>query len=51
VHEPEERAWDLIRRIREQLAFQKIEFNVIQIDAAEAKAPSSCSCGKGNCCG
>ncbi len=50
VHEPEEKASDLIRRMREQLAFQRIEFNVIQIDAAEISAPSSCGCGEGGCC-
>lgn len=50
VHEPEEKASDLIRRMREQLAFQKIEFVVVQIDAAEVKAPSSCGCGEGGCC-
>lgn len=50
VHEPEEKASDLIRRMREQLAFQKIEFQVIQIDAAEVKAPASCGCGEGGCC-
>ena len=49
VHEPEEKASDLIRRMREQLAFQKIEFNVIQIDATEISAPSSCGCGEGGC--
>jgi hypothetical protein len=47
VHEPEERASDLIRRIREQLGFQQIGFEVIQIDAAEAEATS----GGGECCG
>lgn len=50
VHEPEEKASSLIRRMREQLSFQKIGFEVIQIDAAEASAPSSCGCGEGGCC-
>lgn len=46
VHPPEERASDLIRRIREQLGFQQIGFEVIQIDGAEIVATSG-----GGCCG
>lgn len=47
VHEPEERASDLIRRIREQLGFQQITFEVIQIDGSEIAATADA----GGCCG
>jgi hypothetical protein len=52
VHDPDARAWDLIRRIREQLGFQKIVFEVIQIDVAELPedAPPEGSCGHGCGC-
>jgi hypothetical protein len=45
VHEPDARAWDLIRRIREQLGFQRIKFDVIQISDAEIPQDN------GGCCG
>jgi hypothetical protein len=47
IHEPEERAWELIRRIREQLGFQQIKFDVVQITDAEIPEPSA----SGGCCG
>jgi hypothetical protein len=52
VHDPGPRAWDLIRRIREQLGFQTITFEVVQIDASEIPAgePPSGSCGSGCGC-
>jgi hypothetical protein len=45
VYEPDARAWDLIRRIREQLGFQRIKFDVIQISDAEIPQDN------GGCCG
>jgi hypothetical protein len=45
VHEPDPRAWDLIRRIREQLGFQQIKFEVVLISDAEI-GPEN-----GGCCG
>lgn len=47
VHEPEELASDLIRRIREQLGFQNITFEVIQV--AEGEIPQGGN--GGGCCG
>ncbi|MEI6339086.1 MAG: DUF6572 domain-containing protein [Verrucomicrobiota bacterium] len=46
LHEPEEKASDLIRRIREQLAFQEIGFEVIQM--TEDEQPQG---GSGGWCG
>lgn len=48
IHEPEERAWELISRIREQLGFQQIKFDVIQITDAEIPQETASS---GGCCG
>lgn len=45
--EPSARAWDMIRRVREQLAFQNIAFEVYAIDEAEMPAAPS----DGGCCG
>ena len=45
LHEPDPRAWDLIRRMREQLGFQQIKFEVIQISDAEIPQDN------GGCCG
>jgi len=50
VHEPEEKASDLIRRIREQLSFQNIDFEVIQIPADE-QPPADTGGGCGSGCG
>ena len=48
--EPTARAWDLIRRVREQLAFQNIAFEVYALDEAEvAAAPSDGGCCGGGC--
>ena len=52
IHEPEETAWDLIRRIREQLGFQQIKFDVVQITDAEIPqetAGGGCCGGSGGC--
>lgn len=43
VHEPDEKGSDLIRRVREQLAFQKIAFEVIRISEEEGCGPG-CGC-------
>ena len=43
VHEPDARAFDLIRRVREQLALQQITFEVVRI--GEAKS----GCGAPGC--
>ena len=50
IHEPEERAWELIGRIREQLGFQQIKFDVVQITDAEIPQETASSGGRG-CCG
>lgn len=50
IHEPEERAWELIGRIREQLGFQQIKFDVVQITDAEIPQETASS-GGGGCCG
>lgn len=47
VKEPDPRAWDLIRRIREQLGFQQIAFEVIQISDAEIPQDNGGCCGGG----
>jgi hypothetical protein len=47
VNEPDPRAWDLIRRIREQLGFQQIKFEVIQITDAEIPKDNGGCCGGG----
>jgi hypothetical protein len=47
LNEPDPRAWDLIRRIREQLGFQQIKFEVIQISDAEIPQNT----GGAGCCG
>lgn len=52
VHEPNPPAWDLIRRIRQQLEFQKIAFEVFQISEAEIPAdPGGCCGGNAGGCG
>ena len=43
VHEPDEKASDLIRRMRQQLAFQKIGLTVIQVEE------HACECGGSGC--
>jgi len=45
--EPDPAAWDLIRRIREQLAFQSITFEVIQVEEDECCAQGGCGCSTG----
>ncbi len=53
VHEPAPETWDLVRRIREQLGFQNVAFEVIQVDESEipSSGPSGC-CSEGGCgCG
>jgi hypothetical protein len=48
--EPSPEAWDLIRRVREQLAFQNIAFEVFALDEGEIpEAPAGPS--GGGCCG
>lgn len=47
IGEPDPRAWDLIRRIREQLGFQQIKFEVIQISDAEIPQDNGGCCGGG----
>lgn len=42
-HEPDEKAWGLIRQVKDQLELQKIQFEVIQIAASD-------SCGEGCGC-
>lgn len=37
-HDPSPPAWDLIRRIREQLAFQNIRFEVVGVESEDAIA-------------
>lgn len=51
VHEPGEQASDLIRRIREQLSFQQIGFEVIQISGEEIPADGDGQGGCGSGCG
>jgi len=51
VHEPEEKASDLIRRIKEQLSFQQIDFEVIQVAEGEIPQGGSSSGGCGSGCG
>ncbi len=48
VFEPDQKAGDLILRIREQLGFQQVTFEVIQI--SEAELPPDSESG-GGCCG
>jgi len=50
IGEPDPRAWDLIRRIREQLGFQQIKFEVIQISDAEIPQDNGGCCGGGCGC-
>jgi hypothetical protein len=47
--DPDPSAWDLIRRIREQLSFQDITFEVIQTDE-DFDQGSTGSCGSGCGC-
>jgi len=52
VHDPDHRAADLMRRMREQLAFQQIEFLVVQVAEEEAAVQEGGHCGNGGCgCG
>jgi hypothetical protein len=45
VHEPDAKAFDLIRRVREQLDLQQIAFEVVRIDdVAVGRADPSCKC-------
>lgn len=53
VHEPSSEAWDLIRRMREQLEFQKITLDVVQIAEDELPPEGEGCCGGsggGGCC-
>jgi hypothetical protein len=43
VHEPDAKAFDLIRRVREQLDLQRITFEVVRIDEEES------GCGDPGC--
>lgn len=51
VHEPEEKSSDLIRRMREQLEFQDIVFELIQISADEVPPAETMAAEQGGCCG
>ena len=52
VYDPTPRAADLMRRMREQLAFQQIEFAIIQVTEIDLPENSGGSCGHGGCgCG
>lgn len=53
VHTPEPRGVDLMRRMREQLSFQQIEFEVVQVTEEEGAGPDGGEhCGHGGCgCG
>jgi len=53
VHDPDHRAADLMRRMREQLAFQQIEFEVFQVTEEEGVGQEGGGhCGHGGCgCG
>lgn len=44
VHEPDEKAWGLIARAREQLLLQQIGFEVMQISAG-GECGEGCGCG------
>jgi len=45
VHEPDAKAFDLIRRVREQLDFQRITFEVVRIDEAKSRCEDpGCGC-------
>jgi hypothetical protein len=45
VHEPDAKAFDLIRRVREQLDLQQIAFEVVRIDdVAVGCADPGCNC-------
>ena len=43
VHEPDAKAFDLIRRVREQLDLQRITFEVVRIDEPKS------GCGEPDC--
>lgn len=52
VYDPDHRAADLMRRMREQLSFQQIEFSVIQVMEEELGGGGSGGCGSSGCgCG
>jgi len=52
IHEPAEQSSDLIRRMREQLTFQNITFEVIQISEDELPpAEAAAAAGQGGGCG
>ncbi len=52
VHEPDERVLGFLQMVREQLAFQDIEFETVLIGEGEAPAEGVCGCGTGGgCCG
>ena len=45
VHEPDPKAFDLIRRVREQLDLQRITFEVVRIDEAKSRCEDpGCGC-------
>ena len=45
VHEPDAKASDLIRRVREQLALQRITFEVVRIDETKGGcSEAGCDC-------
>jgi uncharacterized protein DUF6572 len=45
VHEPDSKAFDLIRRVREQLDLQRITFEVVRIDEETGECGDpGCSC-------
>ncbi len=45
VHEPDPKAFDLIRRVREQLDLQRITFEVVRIDEAKSRCEEpGCGC-------
>lgn len=44
-HDPSSEAWDLIHRIREQLSFQDIVFEVVATEESEGCCEGHCGCG------
>lgn len=52
VHEPDERTLGFLAQVREQLAFQEIDFETVLIGEGEAPAAGDgCGCGNpGGCC-
>lgn len=49
VYEPGEHASSLLRRVREQLELQEIQFEIVQISDDEVSSSGGCGCGSCNC--